>query len=179
DEMRGAPELVLSGVEVVVRNTARRHAMRLDGTLPDAVGGGFTLVGAFRQPLLSAHAGRWQDWDGQLHADFSRIELGELRRYAPVDVAVEGGHGAVRAWADVAKGEITGGVADLAVAAVSTRLAPDLPPLALASLAGRVGGKRLAGGFEVQTQDLQFVTAEGQRWPGGNVFVSWMPADGK
>jgi uncharacterized protein (TIGR02099 family) len=179
DEMRRAPELVLSGVELVVRNTARRHAVRLDGTLPDSVGGRFTLIGAFRQPLLSTHAGRWRDWDGQVHADFGRIDLGELRRYAPLPASVEGGRGAVRAWIDVAKGEVTGGVADLAVTAISTRLAPDLPPLALASLAGRLGVKRPGGGFEVQTQDLQFVTAEGQRWPGGNVFVAWTPADGK
>jgi hypothetical protein len=34
--MRRAPELVLSGVELVVRNTARRHAVRLDATLPDS-----------------------------------------------------------------------------------------------------------------------------------------------
>jgi uncharacterized protein (TIGR02099 family) len=179
DEMRGAPELLLSGVEVVVRNTARRHAMRLDATLPGAVGDRFTLLGAFRQPLLSTHAGRWQDWDGQLHADFARIDLGELRRYAPLPAGVEGGRGGVRAWFDVTRGEVTGGVADLAVAAVSTRLAPDLPPLALASLAGRLRAKRQAGGFEVETQNLQFVTAEGQRWPGGNVFVAWTPADGK
>jgi uncharacterized protein YhdP len=93
--------------------------------------------------------------------------------------AWKAGAAPVRAWIDVAKGEVTGGVADLAVTAISTRLAPDLPPLALASLAGRLGVKRPGGGFEVQTQDLQFVTAEGQRWPGGNVFVAWTPADGK
>jgi uncharacterized protein YhdP len=38
-------------------------------------------------------------------------------------------------------------------------------------VSGRLGGKRLAGGFEFHTQDLQFVTQEGQRWPGGNVPV--------
>ncbi|HZY17116.1 MAG TPA: YhdP family protein [Ramlibacter sp.] len=179
DEMRNAPELALADVDLVVRNGARRHAIRLDATPPGRWGDRFTLVGLFRQPLLSNHPGRWQDWDGQLHADFPRVDLGELRRHARFGVELESGHGAVRAWADVSRGQLAGAVADLAVADVATRLAPDLAPLGLASLSGRLGGRRLPGGFEFETQQLQFVTDQGQRWPGGNVFVQWTDADGK
>jgi uncharacterized protein (TIGR02099 family) len=49
----------------------------------------------------------------------------------------------------------------------------------LRSVSGRVGGKRLEGGFEFETQRLQFETREGQRWPGGNVFLSWTGGEGR
>jgi uncharacterized protein (TIGR02099 family) len=53
-------------------------------------------------------------------------------------------------------------------------------PRALRSVSGRLGGKRIGEvGFEFQTQGLQFETREGQRWPGGNVFVSWRPGAGQ
>jgi uncharacterized protein (TIGR02099 family) len=179
DEMRGAPPLELDQVDLVVRNTARTHVLRLDATPPREWGDRFTVQGAFRQPLLSVRPGRWRDWDGQLHADFRRVDLGELRKHAQLGVQVHSGHGAVRAWLDVARGEVTGGVADLAVADVSTTLRSGLAPLALATASGRVGGRRLPGGFEVQARELQFTSAEGQRWPAGNVFFSWTEPQGQ
>ena len=179
DESRGAPPLALDSVDLVMRNSARRHAMRLDATPPPEWGERFTLRGVFRQPLLSVHAGRWQDWQGQLYGDFTRVDVSQLRRYASVGVEVAAGHGAVRAWADIDRGQLAGGLADIVLADVNTRLAPELQPLALRSVAGRVGGKRLAGGFEVQTAGLQFETQEGQRWPGGNLFLRWTEAEGR
>jgi len=179
DESRGAPPLALDSVDLVMRNSARRHAMRLDATPPPEWGERFTLRGVFRQPLLSVHAGRWQEWQGQLHGDFARVDVSQLRRYANVGVEVSAGHGAVRAWADIDRGQLAGGVADIVLADVNSRLAPDLQPLALRFVAGRVGGKRLADGFEVQTEGLQFETQEGQGWPGGNVFLRWTEAAGR
>jgi uncharacterized protein (TIGR02099 family) len=179
DELRSAPALALQSVDLVVRNTARRHAIRLDATPPPEWGERFSLRGQFRQPLLSTHAGRWREWEGQIFADFPRVDLSHLRRHAQIGIDIAGGHGAVRAWADIAGGELAGGTADLSVAGVSTTLAPNLQPLALASLSGRVRAKRLDGGVELQTQGLQFDTADGQRWPGGNVFLSWVTAQGR
>ncbi|HWI84022.1 YhdP family protein [Ramlibacter sp.] len=179
DERRGAPPLALAGVDFVMRNSARRHALRIDATPPAEWGERFTLRGIFRQPLLSVHAGRWQEWDGQLHGDFARVDVSQLRRYADFGVEVAAGHGSVRAWADVDHGQLAGGVADVVLADVNSRLAPQLAPLALQYVAGRIGGKRLAGGFELQTEGLQFETLEGQRWPGGNLFVRWTQAEGR
>jgi len=178
DEMRGAPPLALEQVDFVMRNGARRHALRLDATPPAQWGERFSLRGLFRQPLLSARHGHWQGWDGQLHGDFSRVDVSQLRRYANFGVEVNQGHGTVRAWADVSRGQLTGGAADIVLADVSTTLGPRLPALALQSISGRLGGKRLAGGFEFETQGLQFQTREGQRWPGGNLFLHWTQAEG-
>ena len=180
DELRGAPPLALSDVQVVVRNGPRSHAMRIDATPPADWGARFSVRGQFRQPLLSAHPGRWQDWNGQLFADFTAVDLSQLRQHAHLGVIdVRAGRGALRAWADVAHGRFAGGAADVALAGVDATLAEGRPPLALASVSGRVAGKWLAAGFEFETQDLQFEVADGRRWPGGNVSVAWKDAEGR
>ena len=178
DEMRGAPPLTLQEVDLVFHNSSRRHAVRLDATPPGEWGERFTVRGQFRQPLLSRNRARWQQWDGQMYADFARVDLSQLRRYADLGVEVTHGRGALRTWVDVVKGQLVGATADLVLDDVEARLGPKLLPLALQSASGRLGGKRRAGGFEFQTHDLQFQTREGERWPGGNLFVAWSRANG-
>lgn len=179
DELHARAPLALADVDFVSRNRARRHALRLDATPPPEWGDRFSLRGVFRQPLLSQRAGQWRDWDGQLHADFTRVDVAHLRGHANLGLDLQAGRGALRAWADVSKGEIIGGAADVALTGVSGTLGERLQPLSLATVSGRLAGRRLANGFEFSTQNLQFRTAEGQDWPGGNVALSWTGAEGK
>lgn len=179
DEMRAAPTLALSNVDFVMRNKARRHSLRLDATPPADWGSRFTLAGSFRQPLLAGRDDGWRGWVGQMYADFQRVDLSQLRQYADLlGTRVAQGNGIVRAWADVERGQVVGGTADVVLSDVDVTLGARLEPLALQSLSGRFGGKRFAEGFEFQTQALQFRTREGVVWPGGNVFVSWTGPQG-
>jgi uncharacterized protein (TIGR02099 family) len=178
DEKRAAPPLELDQVDFVMRNSGRRHAVRVDATPAPAWGERFSVRGIFREPLLATHSGRWQEWQGQVHGDFSHVDVSQLQRYANFGVEVGRGRGALRFWADLDLGQLACGAADIVLADVSTRLGASLAPLALQSVSGRLGGKRLAGGFEFRTERLQFVTSDGQRWPGGNVSVVWTQAEG-
>ncbi len=171
DELRAAPELALDDVDIVVRNGNWRHSLRIDATPPEAWGDRFSVIGVFRQPLFTTHGGRWQEWNGQLYADFRRVDVSRLRHHADVGITVSQGRGAVRSWVDVERGQLVGGVADVALADVNATLGAQLQPLVLPLVQGRVGGRRLAGGLEFFTQKLQFTTQEGLRWPGGNVRV--------
>ena len=83
----------------------------------------------------------------------------------------------MRAWVDVSRGVVTGATADLALDDVMVTLSPKLEPLALRGVTGRLGARRLDGGGEVSTQALQFETADGLHWPGGNVRLSVFDAD--
>lgn len=179
DELRAAPTLELKQVDLVLRNRLRRHELRLDATPPALWGERFSLRGLFQQPLLSRNNGRWQDWEGQLYAAFSRVDLSELRRYAELGIDLRQGDGALTAWVDVKKGQVQGGAADVALRQVSVTLGRELQALELQSVRGRLGGKLLASGFEFSTQALQFDSAEGLHWPGGNVSVSYLGAEGK
>ena len=179
DEMRNAPQLALTEVNLVVRNGNWSHRMRVDATPPPDWGDRFTLVGLFRAPLLRARDGNWQHWNGQVYADFARVDMSRLRHHADLGVDVAQGRGALRAWADVKSGQVVGGTADLALADVNATLGPELEPLVLPSVAGRLGGRQLKGGFEFSTQGLQFTTDDGLRWPGGNVKLVYTDATAK
>lgn len=179
DDQRDGAALVLTSVDLVVRNSARRHQIRLDATPPDNWGGRFQLTGQFRRPLLSHHPGRWQDWAGQLYADLPRADVSQLRRYADLGVEIRTGRGALRTWVDVGSGQVTGMLADFSLNEVLATLGPGLMPLALDDASGRLGWRQLAGGFELYTQGLQFRTAEGLRWPGGNVFLTYTAGEGR
>ncbi len=179
DELRGAPELALENVDVLLRNGSWQHNMHFAATPPPTWGDRFTLTGRFRAPLLRARDGNWQHWSGQLFADFSRVDVSRLRHHADLGVEVAQGRGAVRAWADVQRGQIMGGTADLALTEVNATLGPQLKALVLPSIQGRMGGRRLAGGFEFYTQGLQFQTDDGLVWPGGNLRLQHTGAAGK
>jgi len=174
DEQRGAEPVVLQQIEVVVRNAGRHHDLRLDATPPEIWGDRFGLRGQFLQPLLSRQQGRWQDWDGQLYALFDRVDLSELRRYVNLGVDVRQGRGAMRAWVDVKRGRPSGVTADVALTKVDVTLGKNLPALDLMQIQGRVGGRRLTGGFEAFSTELSFDAKDGLHWPGGNVHVQFL-----
>lgn len=181
DDLRGQPPLALSALDFVARNTGRNHHFRLDATPPAEWGDRFSLVARFRQPLLaigqgsrSEAAARWRQWDGDLFADFERVDVARLRAYVDLsewDLDVSGGHGALKAWADVKRGAVTGASTELDLRQVQVRLRPNLPVLALDEVHGSLAGQWSADGFTFSTDDLRFRTAEGQSWPGGRVRV--------
>lgn len=177
DDLRGGPPLVLQQVDLRMHNGARSHEFRLDATPPAELGSRFSLRGRFRQPLLSTRAGLWERWTGQLYAVFERVDVVQLLQHVPLQLDVAGGSGALRAWVTVDEGRITDATADVSLLHVGVRLAPELPSLDLGTLAGRLGGKSLEGGFEVSTQGLKFDTVDGLHWPGGDVQISHVAGD--
>jgi uncharacterized protein (TIGR02099 family) len=178
DEQRGAQPLELKQVHVVVRNSGRQHNLQLDAMPPKEWGSRFTLRGQFLQPLLSRQAGVWQDWEGQLFTAFDQVNLQELHRYVDLGVDVRQGLGALRAWVDVKRGQVTGATADVALNQVDMTLAADLLPLQLQLVQGRLGGRVLKGGIEVFGNALSFDTNDGLHWPGGNVRFAYTTGEG-
>ena len=172
DELRDVDPLVLSQVDFLVRNRSRHHDLRLDATPPRQWGERFVLMGMFREPLLSIGNGRWREWEGQFYAAFARVDVAQLRRYAGVGIEAASGNGALRVWLDLDHAAIRSALADMALAEVSAALGPQLMPIELESVTGRLGARVLLGGYELFTQALQFATRDGLRWPGGNVRVS-------
>ena len=174
DEKRQAPPLALRQVDGVMRNARHRHLLRLDATPPAEWGDRFSLRGIFRQPLLSGRKGDFSSWSGQAYAEFGRVDVSRVKQYASLDswgIALNQGKGALRGWADVSHGKITGGVADLALQEVNARLGARLEPLAFDTVAGRIGASQHARGFDIRTEGLRFQTRDGLQWPGGNVAL--------
>ena len=178
DELRQQPVLALHALDLVVRNTARSHKLRLDATPPPEWGERFSLRADVREPLLRlgsppAVPGQpWLRWDGQLYADFPQVDVTRLRAYADLSrwsVVVRSGAGSLRAWAELARGQITGVTADLDLQAVDAQLGPDLPPLQLEMVSGRLAAQWSDNSLALSGDELQFRTREGEAWPGGQL----------
>ena len=176
DDLHPAPPLALTQVDWVMRNARRRHLMRLDATPPAEWGERLSFRGIFRQSLLSLKAGDFSAWSGQLYAEAGRVDVSRLRQYAGADtlgVELIRGKGALRAWADVSKGRITGATTDLALLDVDAKLGDKLQSLAFESMAGRIAGARRANGFDLSTEGLRFRIRDGLQWSGGNVTLAY------
>jgi uncharacterized protein (TIGR02099 family) len=180
DDLRRQPPLQLQALDLVMRNTARTHQMRLDATPPPSWGERLSLRAHLREPLLGLGRTRqpgqapWHRWDGELYADFPQVDVAQLRAYVDLSdwgVEVRSGHGALRAWVDVARGQVAGATADLALQDVAVQLGPQLPELALDTVDGRLAAQWDDRGFGLSTQQLRFRTREGAVWPGGVVHL--------
>ncbi|QHE88605.1 YhdP family protein [Hydrogenophaga sp. BPS33] len=184
DEQRAQPTLALHALDFVVRNTRRTHQFRLDATPPPEWGERMSLRGRLREPLIelgprAAHLQPWHNWDGELYADFTRVDVARLRAHADLStwgVDLRAGQGAVRAWAEVADGTVAGVTADLALHNVDAQLGPDLPALAVDDLQGRIAARWSDAGFTASTEDLRLRTREGVEWPGGPLRVQHVAA---
>ena len=176
DELRDAPPLALTDVQLVVRNSLRRHQIRFDATPPASWGQRFSLRGRFTQPLL-ARSGDWRRWTGAGHLDMPQADISELRRYVTLPFEIQEGQGGLRAWAQLKSGALESATLDVALRAVEARLAPGLEPLRLEQVAGRLIGKRHTrptGSFsnnpgsqelELAGKGLSFATHDGLVWP--------------
>jgi uncharacterized protein (TIGR02099 family) len=172
DEQRSAPPLALSQVDLYLRNSGRKHQMRIDATPPASWGERFSMVGDFKGPLFSQQPGNWRTWQGQLHADLPRVDVRQLRQYAQLGVDVDQGTGQLRGWLSLDEGQLRQATADLALADVSVRLRTDLQPLVMKTLSGRIGLNLGDGNLALRTEQLAFDLNDGMRWPGGNVSLA-------
>ena len=169
DEQRKASPVILSQVDLVLRNPGRSHQIRIDATPSADMGQRFLLIGDLKHPLLGSSAGQIRDWTGEIYADFPSVDVSQLKQYSTTGLDITRGRGALRLWSSVTNGQITGATADLALVDVNVRLAPDLQPLVMPSVQGRLSSQKVAGGLRFATEGLAFRTAEGVQWPGGNI----------
>lgn len=176
DEVRRAPTLELSDVDLVLRNKGWSHQLRLDATPPADWGQRFTVMGRFKEPLLSVHEGRMDRWSGQAFADFTQIDLSALGQYLdPQQWQLQQGSGAVRAWLDVQQGQAAGLVADVSIDALQLQWKDRPKPLQLESLRGRLSLEH-KGDYRFAAQGLSFTTGDGLHWPAGNIKARYSPS---
>jgi uncharacterized protein YhdP len=175
DELRHAAPLQLQDVDLVLRNKRWHHSLRLDATPPEGWGQRFTVMGNFKEPLLSVHEGRLERWSGQAYLDFTHIDLSHLGQYLdPQDWKLQQGKGSVRAWLDVERGQPVGGVADVAVQALQLQWRDRPEPLALQALPGAPAGQN-QNGYQFSVQGLQFTADDGPELAQGDFSLRYVP----
>ena len=175
DEQRAAPSIRLTGVDVTVRNDLFHHEVRLDATPSAGWGERFSLRGRFTHPL-TARSGEWRRWSGQAYADLPRADVGLLRQHVELPFELSQGEGALRVWLGVREGQPRDITLDLALQAVSLRLAAHMEPLVVEQVQGRLTGQRREDGGSLSLQRFAFLTGDGVRWPPSSISLNWTQA---
>jgi len=191
DGVRGAPPLALRDVTMVLRNRWTTHRFALKATPPAAVSDPLDVRARFTTPAFGAHAADALRWKGEVYADLRNADLAAWKQYLSYPFALERGRGSVRAWLNFDQARLAGFTADLGLADVGARLAPDAPPLRLARVSGRLsareeikpgasGGKPTFGalGHTVGVEDFSVVMRDGTVLPPATLSESWRPAAG-
>jgi uncharacterized protein (TIGR02099 family) len=188
DEQRGAPPLALSDVNLVLQNHWNTHRFALKATPPAALGQPLDVRARFSHPGFGkpSDAARWK---GELYADMRETDLAGWKQYLDYPFAVTRGRGSVRAWLTLDHARLAGFTADVALAGVSARLAPELAPLELARVSGRVAASETlapgkqdgqptfgANGHSVSLTDFTIETRDGVVLPAATLSESWHPA---
>ena len=159
DELRGAPPLMLQRLNFNLQNDGSRHRFGLTAEPPKELAARLDVRGDFRGAALDLS----ETWNGDLYAELDYADLAVWRTWIDYPVELPRGSGGLRLWLSVADRQLTGITADLRLAGVDLRLAPELPMLELGSLEGRLAAKRLADGYEASAKGLALATADGIR----------------
>ena len=178
DEQHPAPPLALTDVQLVVRNGLRQHDVRLDATPPTDWGDRFTATGRFTQPLLARH-GDWRRWSGTAYVNLPRADVHALRQYTALPFELSEGIGAVRGWVELKNGQPDGATVDLALRAVTMRLAANVDPLIVEQVEGRLIGQRNADGVTLALRHFTFNSGDDIRWPQGDMTLTWRQRAGQ
>lgn len=157
DEMRGAPALDLTSVNLRVENRGKRHRFGLRAVPPAHLAAPLDLRGDLSGRSVS-ESGQWR---GELFARLDYADFAAWDSWISLPLGLTQGRGAVQVWAGIEEGKLTGLTADLALAEVKAKLAPDLPELGRMRLQGRMGWESVDSGFEFHARDLALVTRDG------------------
>jgi uncharacterized protein (TIGR02099 family) len=178
DALSDAKAVTFDEVDLVIRNGLRSHLLRLDATPPGAWGERFSLQGNFKQPLLSLHEGRWQDWSGQAFGQFGNLDVSAIRPHLnlPQGFQIAQGTGWLRVWADIKHGALTGVTADADLQNLQAQWETKIPALKLRQLKGRLSSRLWGAGHEVTLRDLALVTEDGEVWEGKSLRLAWTGA---
>ncbi|MDH2918374.1 MAG: YhdP family protein [Sideroxydans sp.] len=157
DESRRAPPLVMEHVNLRMENFWHHHRIALRATVPSELASPLDVRGDFS----GASFADLTAWRGQLFSQLQYADLTAWRAWLDLPPELSSGHGALRAWLDIANGNVAKLKVDLAVRDVATKLADDVPEMSLRSLNGRVIWQQIDNGFELSTQGLNLRLASG------------------
>lgn len=191
DRLRGAPELALTDVDLVMRNRWNRHRLSLQAKPPQELAAPVDLRAVFEHPPFSGSVSDIAHWRGELFVDLREADLAGWRAWFDYPFAIEAGRGSIRAWLDFDQARVADFTADLGLAHVVARLKPELEPLRLVQVGGRIALREYldvddasgvptlgANGHAISLTEFSVRTEDGLYLPPTTVSESYAPARG-
>jgi uncharacterized protein (TIGR02099 family) len=192
DDLRKAPELILTNIDLVLQNRWRRHQLSARATPPASFAAPLDLRANFVHPVFAEKTADFKRWTGTLYANLRDADLTVWKPYFNYPFEISQGKGAVQAWLDLDHAKVSNFTADLELNDLTMQLRPDLQPLALANVSGRVSAHEELGpapqdgtptfganGHAVTLTDFSLKTADGLSLPRTTISESYLPAQGK
>lgn len=189
DDLRGAPELALSNVEFVLRNQWRHHRVLFTATPPASLAAPLDIRADFAHPALTRQISDISRWKGTLYVDVKDTSLAAWNAYIDYPLPLTSGTGSVRAWLDLNSAKAENVTADLNLSNLSVSLGPQLAPLALKTVKGRISAQETGGvnteegvptfgtsGHRVELKDFSLETADGLTLASASVVESFEAA---
>jgi uncharacterized protein (TIGR02099 family) len=189
DDQRGAPLLTLRDVNLVLQNHWTTHRFALKATPPAELASPLDVRARFKHPRFGGRASDMARWRGELYADLREADLAGWRRYLDYPFALSQGRGSLRAWVTLDNARLAGFTADLALSGVAARVKPDLPPLRLARVSGRLSAQETllpgkedgkptfgAHGHTVSLDNFTVATTDGRTLPPATLTETFVPA---
>lgn len=176
DALREAPPLEIANVAFVMRNAGRHHRAALRAEPPAALGSALDVRADLTHGWFTLDAADPQQWRGSLYVALDGVDLAGWRPWLDLPGEPRQGMGAVRAWVDYDRGRVRAGTAQLALRDLSVQFGPDLPPLDIASLAGRADLAPAAhGGYKLDLAGLDVSTRDGLALHLQRLAAAWTP----
>jgi len=191
DGLRGAGPLALRDVSLVLHNRWRTHRVALKATPPAALAGPLDVRARFTHPRFGGRASDLARWKGELYADLREADLAAWKQYLDYPFQLTQGKGSLRAWIALDRARLAGFTADLALAGVAARMGPDLPPLRLARVTGRLSAQETllsdkqaevgkptfgANGHTISVENFTVALGDGRVLPPATVSETFTPA---
>jgi uncharacterized protein (TIGR02099 family) len=173
DELRGAPPLVLSGLELRLAQSGRSLALGLSARPPAELGSTIDLRVMVDPRTLEA-----KTFTGRVFLQLGYTDLAAWRPWMDYPFDVRAGQGAVRMWATMQDGRVMESTTDVALANVRALLGDELSPLELVSVSGRVHARELADGVELSGRGLELVMERGPEMPKTDFRIVYRPQAG-
>ncbi len=161
DETLSGIALPLTGVRLEVERRFGAHRFDLRATPPLDVAAPLGLSGELRHPGPRA--------SGSLYLQIGYADLVTLRQWLALPVDAARGAGALEVWMDLEDGALRSVSAQVALSDVSVRLGPDLPPLELSRMSGRLGWAVNERKLDLSASKLAFTTPDGLHLPPADV----------
>lgn len=189
DQLRGAPELALDDVDLVIRNRWRSHRFALQARPPADLAAPLDVRASFVHPPFGGRISDVALWRGELYVDLQETDLAVWRAWLDYPIDLQSGRGSVRAWLDFDHAKVADFTADLSLSQVTARLKPDLEPLRLTEVGGRISMREDfdgsaqdgtptfgANGHAISLSDFTLRTEDGLFLPPTTISERYAPA---
>lgn len=173
DELRNASRLQLDKVNFRLDRDGPIHRFGLTAVPPAQIASPLSVRGEFRGRNIR----ELQSWNGKLYAEIGYADLALVQLWIPSPLQLASGLGSLRLWLELDGTRVGSATADIGLVNVQTRLAPDLPDLALSEVHGRLAWAQRDDRTEFSATSFGFTTAGGLKLrPTQISFVQSAPA---